>query len=193
MLTQALLDHPFPWIQWGTVIGASLAAAVIDLRSQRIPNVLTIPLFFSGLLQAALWGGGPAILDSLLAACVLMLPYVLLFVFAGGGAGDAKLMGGIGAWLGLMKGALALGAVSVTGILFAFLFARARGRLDPLIKRLELVGRLLAVRLWLRDLPTPVDSPAATRVADERDKMPYGAAIGAGVLLASTSWFLWLQ
>ena len=192
MWTQALLDHPYPWLQWGTVLGASLAAAVIDLRSQRIPNLLTIPLFLTGLVQAGLWGGGFAVLDSFVAACALMLPYVLLFVFAGGGAGDAKLMGGIGAWLGLMKGALALGAVCVAGILLAFAFARSRGRLEPLIQRLRLMGRLLAVRLWLRRLPSPIDAPA-TSVADSRDKMPYGAAIGAGVLLASTSWFLWLQ
>ena len=191
MWTQTLLEHPYPWIQWGTVTGASLVAAIIDLRTRRIPNLLTGPLFLAGLLQAIWWGGGPALLDALAAAFLLGLPYFLLFVFAGGGAGDAKLMGAIGAWLGLIKGVVALGAVCLTGILFALLFARIQGRLHPLIQRLSLMGRLFAVEVWLRRIPHPAETPATD--ADERDKMPYGAAIGAGILLASMSWFLWLQ
>ena len=65
-----------------------------------------------------------------LAACVMLaLPYVVLFVFAGGGAGDAKLMGAIGTWLGLVNGVVALAAVAASGILLAVAFALARRRL----------------------------------------------------------------
>ena len=44
-------------IQWGVVIGASLIAAVLDLRARRIPNLLCGPLFITGLIWAA-WQEG---------------------------------------------------------------------------------------------------------------------------------------
>jgi prepilin signal peptidase PulO-like enzyme (type II secretory pathway) len=85
--------------QWGVVFGTSLAAAIFDLRSKRIPNALTIPLLVAGLVWAT-WIGGLSGLGNAAAACFLLaLPYVFLFLFAKGGAGDAKLMGAIGAWL----------------------------------------------------------------------------------------------
>lgn len=43
--------------QWGVVLGASLAAAIMDFRWGRIPNVLTVPLWLVGLVQAADAGG----------------------------------------------------------------------------------------------------------------------------------------
>ena len=44
-------------LQWGVVIGASLLAALSDLRERRIPNALTFPLFVVGLIWAAWFGG----------------------------------------------------------------------------------------------------------------------------------------
>ena len=94
--------------QWGVVIGASLFAVVSDIRQRRIPNALTFPLLAVGLIWAACFGGLAGLLEALGACALLALPYVLLFIFVGGGAGDAKLMGAIGAWLGLRYGLVAL-------------------------------------------------------------------------------------
>ncbi|MBM4028430.1 MAG: prepilin peptidase [Planctomycetes bacterium] len=83
-------------VQWGVVLGASLAAALTDLRNRRIPNRLTMPLALVG-LAVAFYGGGWANLGAAGAAyLVLALPYILLFLLAGGGAGDAKMMGATG-------------------------------------------------------------------------------------------------
>ena len=46
---------------------------------------------------------------------MLALPFVVLFVLASGGAGDAKMMGAIGTWLGVKGGAIALIAVLLAG------------------------------------------------------------------------------
>ena len=45
------------YVQWGAVLGASLAAAVWDLRQRRIPNALTLPMLGAGLVYSA-WVGG---------------------------------------------------------------------------------------------------------------------------------------
>ena len=107
--------------QWGVVLGASLAAAIWDLRSRRIPNALTLPLVVTGLLYGLLAGGLSGLGQAAAACVVVALPYILLFVFAGGGAGDAKMMGALGAWLGLAAGAVVLGTVAATGVVLGLL------------------------------------------------------------------------
>ncbi|MEF2231457.1 MAG: prepilin peptidase [Pseudodesulfovibrio sp.] len=79
---------------------ALLTAVVTDLRSQRIHNWLTYPLMLAGIVfHTAAFG-----LDGLLLAAsgfglgvAVMLPPFLLGMM---GAGDVKLMAGIGAWVG---------------------------------------------------------------------------------------------
>lgn len=98
-------------VPWAVVVAASLVAAMTDIASRRIPNILTGPLLLGGVVWAA-WTAGPSGLADSISACVLLaLPYVLLFLFAGGGAGDAKLMGAVGAWLGMVNGLIVLSCV----------------------------------------------------------------------------------
>ena len=94
------------FLPWIVVLAATGIAAITDGLTSRIPNVLTLPLWVAGLvygaLSAGLWGGA----ESLVASLLLALPYILLFVYAGGGGGDAKIMGALGAWLGDLGEAL---------------------------------------------------------------------------------------
>ena len=163
-----------PQVQWGVVIGASLAAAVWDILRGRIPNVLTGPLLISGLAYAALRAGLAGVADSAVACLLLSGPFVLLFAFAGGGAGDAKLMAGIGAWLGVRNGLAALASVAVSGAVLAIGFALARA--------------------WCRRsrAATPagaVAKDAADRLTEvrpiRRTTVPYGVAVLAGVCIAA--------
>lgn len=170
-------------IQWGLVIGASLVAVVTDARARRIPNALTGPLFCAGLLLAAMLGGLAAMGEAALAAALLALPYVLLFVFAGGGAGDAKLMGAIGACLGLRAGATTLTCVCLMGIVLAVAWAHHKRSLR---------GSLINVHAFAIGVIQPLLGQGKMRDAidhlpppDAGEKMPYGLAICAGVLLAA--------
>ena len=174
--------------QWGVVLGASLAAAILDTRNHRIPNGLTVPLAVAGLLYglccAGLGGLGEAS-----AACVLVaLPYVLLFVFAGGGAGDAKMMGAIGAWLGVPAGVVVLVSVAVTGGVLGLLTLAARGQLTPALHRIGASSYVMLIALcsgrkgWEIVKPEP-DAPA--QVVDRRLTMPYGPAIFIGVCIGA--------
>lgn len=184
-----LWQQGLPPIQWGAVLGASLVAAVTDIAYRRIGNWLTGPLLVGGLLFSGLIAGWPGLADASCAMVLLALPYVLLFVWAGGGAGDAKLMAALGAWLGLVNGLAVLVAVSMTGILLALLFALARRRLGAVLRMLAtlvigaLAGLLGLVRL--RDV-----RPAVGPVPDAQ-KMPYGLSIFLGSCLAAAG-ITWL-
>lgn len=75
-------------------------ACVTDLRTRRIPNVLTFGAALAGLAFQFATGGvsglGQAALGWLLGAVVFLLPFAL----GGLGGGDVKLLAALGAWLG---------------------------------------------------------------------------------------------
>lgn len=173
-------------IQWGVVFAASLVAALWDIRCRRIPNLLTLPLLAAGLLQSAVFSGWDGFRDSLLAMVVLSLPYVLLYIFAGGGAGDAKMMGAIGAWLGLSGGIPALLAVSLCAILFALLQAAFHKRFFAVLKNIQ--DMILTFVFWVT--LQGVHKAAVTALSKDPEEqtaltMPYGPAIFAGVCIAA--------
>ncbi|MCL5279371.1 MAG: A24 family peptidase [Planctomycetes bacterium] len=174
--------------QWGVVLGASLAAAILDIRSRRIPNALTAPLAVAGLLYAlscaGLGGLGRAVAGGILVA----VPYVLLFVFAGGGAGDAKMMGALGTWLGVPAGLAVLVAVAATGAVLGLLNLAANRQLASGLRRIGAAFYVLLIALcagrkgWALVKPEPdEDAP----VADQRLTMPYGPAIFIGVCIGA--------
>ena len=105
--------------EWAVVIAITVVACATDIRSRRVPNMLTGPAWILGLVWAFSQGGWTGLGDGFAASLILALPYVLLFVFAGGGAGDAKLMAAVGAWLGIMNGLLALFAIALCGTVIA--------------------------------------------------------------------------
>ena len=174
-----------PLLQWGVVLGASLAAAFTDVGRRRIPNLLTLPLLLTGLVYGAVAAGAAGLADSLAAAVVLALPYVLLHVLAGGGAGDAKLMAGIGAWLGLANGVAALLAVALAGVLMGVLMAGASGGLRLAMARVRQVSARMVLNYYGAGLP---QRPPRGR---KRLTMPYGLAICAGCWVAGVAVLVW--
>jgi Flp pilus assembly protein protease CpaA len=188
MLT-TLWNTNLPLLQWGVVIGASTVAAVWDVKQHRIPNILTGPLFLGGLVWSVWVGSWAGAGESLLACVILAAPYIWLFLFAGGGAGDAKMMGAIGVWLGFTNGLAALVGVSLAGVAFgAFFLIRRRGlsfAWTALIIGLgELSQRLLGSR---GQKPKQCSAVQIEPMA----KMPYGLAIWSGVCLAAAGVKLW--
>lgn len=99
------------YVQFGLVIGFTLIAAVCDFRTKRLPNWLTVPCFLAALLfhgvrggLAAGWGGaGSALLTAMAGFAVGFGILFVLWIIGGGGAGDVKLMGALGAWFGPMN------------------------------------------------------------------------------------------
>jgi len=112
---------------WAVAIGVTLVAAFVDYRSRKIPNWLTVPAFLTGLiLRTALfgWPGAKSALEGGGLALVLLLPLVLMRAL---GAGDWKLMGAVGTFLGpLMFLFVLLGSILCSGIMAIVEMARTR-------------------------------------------------------------------
>ena len=177
-------------IQWGVVLIASLVAALTDLKDRRIPNILTLPLLAAGLVQAGWFDGFDGLKSSLLAAVILGLPYVVLFVFAGGGAGDAKLMAAIGAWLGLPGGVVALVAISICAVFLALLRAVFAGRFLEVLSNIRVM--MLSFMFFLSTRGT-AKYVGGMETADDKMALtiPYGPAIFAGLVAAAV--YCWLK
>ena len=77
-----------------------LVASVGDLRTRRIPNVLTFGAALAALLFHGVTGGWSGVVSALggwLLGAALFFP---IFALRGMGAGDVKLLAAVGAWLG---------------------------------------------------------------------------------------------
>lgn len=83
----------------------TLITAWTDIRERRIPNVLTFPFFFAGIVYqivlCAMFGG--SVWQPVLGLLVAMGILGTMWIAGGTGAGDVKLMMALGVWLGLDK------------------------------------------------------------------------------------------
>lgn len=93
-------------------------AGWIDWRTRKIPNRLTLPALLIGLSLSALlggWAGAKASLEGAGISLGVLLPFVMM---NGLGAGDWKLMGALGAFLGPSKTIVVLfGTVLIAGLM----------------------------------------------------------------------------
>jgi prepilin peptidase CpaA len=157
---------------------ASLVAAVAgytDLRWRRIPNWLTVPGLALGIVLSAVLGGWPGAKSSLLGAGLglgVLLPFVLIRSL---GAGDWKLAGALGAFLGPERLlAVLFASVLIAGIMAAVLIVWKR-RVRQTLRNL---GHMLAA-LFTLHLPgseVSLENPQALKV-------PFGVALAAAVIL----------
>lgn len=176
-------------IPWAVALCVTLVAAASDLHSRRIPNLLTGPVFLAGLAWWTLTVGLAGLAESVTASVVLALPYVLLFVFAGGGAGDAKLMAALGAWMGFVNGLVVLFCVALAGVVCAIAVSMATQRLRiVLVNVRNMIGRVAVVLLITKKLQ---DTSSLIASPDEMRTMPYGISIFVGVCTAAGAMFLW--
>ncbi len=177
---------------WGVVVAAAGVAAWTDIKNRRIPNALTGPLLLSGLVFSGVNCGWAGLGDSAAAMVVLSLPCVLLFLFAGGGAGDAKLMAAFGAWLGLINGLVALAAVSIAGIVVAILHAVFAGQLKKTATNIGgIISHAMLFVLTGGRVSSAISMSGGAGDIRHMQKMPYGVSIFAGISIAAGGTLLW--
>ncbi|MBI4264020.1 MAG: prepilin peptidase [Acidobacteria bacterium] len=158
------------------VVGAgTMLAAVIDVRTRRVPNVVTVSLAAAGLSIAAAGlgrvGPGMAVAGGAV-ALALMLPGYLL---GATGAGDVKLFGASGALLGPWLAVEAFVCTAVVGGLIALVIAARRRRL-----RETLEGTA-----WL--VASGGAQAAHVERPDANNRFAYAPAIAIGVVLVAVA------
>ncbi|MGB0761762.1 MAG: A24 family peptidase [Rubripirellula sp.] len=149
-------------------LSASLIATVTDIRSLRIRNTLTVPLLVSGIVFHCWMEGWSGLTVSVagigIGFAVLILPYLMGIL----GAGDVKLLMGMGAWLGGHNTALvALFGCFAMGFVAVVVLAKREGskavwyNLQLSILRLQTIRRhLFASQGELKDIKSMASDPA---------------------------------
>jgi len=126
----------WPLVLGGLTIALAVCGGWLDWRSRRIPNWLTVPALLVGLGANTLAGGWPGAKAALEGAGLglgLLLPLVLV---RGLGAGDWKLMGALGAFVGPARLVVVLlGTILIAGIMAVVEMVR-RGRVIETLKNL---------------------------------------------------------
>lgn len=173
--TVTLVEH---WAPAAITAILVLVACITDIRERRIPNLLVLTGLVLGLAYHLYISQLPGLLDWTLGLLAGMAFLIIPYILGGMGAGDVKLLGMVGAIMGLEF------------VIFNFLFMALWGGLGALLV-LYRSGRLRL--FWMNVLTRNMKS--AVHIPDEaraKDSLPYGVAIGLG-FVSTLCWRYWMS
>ena len=194
LLTAALKElRTVTFVGLGLLGGLLTVAVWHDVRTFRIPNLIVfggtaIALVLhtalpegSGFMGSA--PGGIGFLNAFGGLIVGLAVFMPLYLIRAAGAGDVKLMGMVGAFLGPTHAFGAAVATGIAGALFAVVFALKARALRRMVGNLGLIFYSCFARL------SAVAGPSFDARHDTAAKVPYSVAIAAGTAL----WVLIVQ
>ncbi len=167
---------------YGVLAVVLIAASITDVRSEKIPNVITYPAILLGIVGHALitgiWSVSEVelgLVGSLGGFAAGFLPLLAAFLVGGIGGGDAKLMGAVGALAGWRFAIAAMLYGFGIAALMALVIMIARG----VVRRT--LGRIFRF-VYLMFTPSRPADPATA----DSPKVPFGLAlcIGSAIALA---------
>lgn len=172
---------PLVQILMYVVLGIALAISLVtDVRQQMIYDVVTYPAIVLCLALRLIlvgWRGGPnfqfSLLSGLIGFAIGFGLFFLMFIMGGMMGGDVKLMGAVGAALGLSWDLIyGMMCIALVGGLEAILFLLWEG---SLIQTFGNLGKKALHHLHLKRLEGP---------EPEKKYVPYGVAIALGTVWA---------
>ena len=159
-----------------TATVCAIVGSVFDVKSRRIPNFITAPAMLLGLALHLALGGWRDCLSALAAGMICGLVFLVFYLAGGMGAGDVKLILGVGCIAGMSHIAYLLVLTVLAGGLMALFLTVVRGRLQQTIMN---VGVLTAHHAQQGLQPHPdlnIANPQTLR-------LPYALAIAGGCIL----------
>lgn len=171
------------WPIWFVTI-TLIVAAVIDGYELRVPNWITYPMVLSGLIYSMVFAqahhGMPwyeGLGWSLAGVAVGLLTLLPLYAIGGMGAGDVKLMAGIGAWVHVTHTLWAFAYTGIIGAVLAVLMVWYRGAWDKHSGQFWMI---------LNEIMTIKDPEELSKIAANRKPsmylLPYGIPIAMGTI-----------
>jgi prepilin peptidase CpaA len=177
-LPDALVDN---WHIWLLSV-ALVVAAVIDGWKLKVPNWLTFPLIIGGWVYSLAVAGWAGLAWSLVGTGVGLALLLPAYAIGGMGAGDVKLLAGVGAWVwgtvtfyAFCWSAIVGGVIAVAMVLFRRNWKHHAGQLHAIVTEIMVV----------RD-PNRLSEIAAER-KNSMLLLPYGIPIAIGTIL----YFIW--
>ncbi len=144
------------------------------MRDHKIPNWLTIPGIFTGIALNSYFKGWPGTKTSLEGAGLALLVLLPLVLLRALGAGDWKLMGAVGAFLGpALFPFVLVASVFVAGLMAIVQMVRTRRVIETLSNLAVLVQGFFSLRV---NPEISLDNPVLM-------KLPFGVAVAAGTLI----------
>jgi prepilin peptidase CpaA len=147
--------------------------AFIDLRTRRVPNLVTVPLAAAGIAAAAAGLTGHTVTGAAIGLALGMAFMLPGFLFGATGAGDVKLLAAAGAWLGPSAIGTAFLYTAIAGGVLALVVARRRRRLALTLER---AAQFIA---------SPAENARRIEHPAADNRFAYAPAIAAGSLLAA--------
>jgi prepilin peptidase CpaA len=162
------------WINYFLVTLLALCAAS-DVRSNKIPNIVTVPFAISAVALHSFTNGLDGFLFSTAGMATGIALLVLPYIMGGMGAGDVKLMGAVGSFLG------------AKAVLGAFLFIALAGgvySLALILIRRDVFKGFFSEKLLVLSSMVMLRQyvPIQTESSGQKPRLKYGVAIAFGTI-----------
>ncbi|MCE5267670.1 MAG: A24 family peptidase [Planctomycetaceae bacterium] len=173
------IAHNWPIWLLSTVL---IVAATIDGWKLKVPNWITFPLIISGWIYGGTCFGWEGLAWSLMGTVVGLALLMPAYAIGGMGAGDVKLLAGVGAWIGSTDTLYAFCVSAIVGGVIALVMVPwQRAWRHHLAQFWFITQEILIVRN-----PSALAETAAARKSTML-LLPYGIPIAIG----SIAYFIW--
>lgn len=172
------------WPAWVVTI-TLVVAAVIDGLQLKVPNWITYPMVLSGWVYSVTlspYPGWEGLLYSLLGTIVGLALLLPAYAVGGMGAGDVKLLAGVGAWMwgtttlyAFAATALVGGAIAVVMVVWAGSWQKHKNQFWSI----------------LNEIATIKDPEKLAEIAAERKPRMFLLPYGIPIAIGSIAYFAW--